>query len=34
MNIIRKKQIHVHGEQASGYQWGEGRREEEDGVGD
>ena len=28
MNIIQKKQTHGHGEQASGYQWGEGRREE------
>ena len=27
MNITKKKQTHRHREQASGYQWGEGRRE-------
>ena len=29
MNITKKKQTHRYREQTSGYQWGEGRREEQ-----
>ena len=27
LNITKKKQIHIHREQTSGYQWGEEREE-------
>ena len=36
-NITKKKQTHRYREQTSGYQWGEGRKEEQQrggGVGD
>ena len=31
MNITKQNQNHRYKEQTSGYQWGEGRREERDG---
>ena len=34
VNITKKKQTHRHTEQMSGYQWGHGMREGEDGVED
>ena len=34
MNIMKEKQTHRHREQTSGFQWGEGRREGQVGVGD
>ena len=34
MNITKGKQIYRYSEQTSGYQWGEGRGEGQDRVGD
>ena len=33
MNITEQKQTHRYRKQTSGYQWGEGREEGPDGVG-
>ena len=34
MNITKPNQTHRYGEQTSGYQWGEGKREGKIRVGD
>ena len=34
MNTAKQKQTHRYREQTSGYQWGEGREEGQDRVGD
>ena len=34
MNITKQTQIHRHREQTSGYQWGDARRERQDGEED
>lgn len=34
MNIAKQKQTHVYREQITGYQWGEGRKEGKNRVGD
>ena len=34
VNITKKKQTHRYRKQTRGYQWGKGRREGQDGIGD